>query len=95
MPDSQTRKKLRSNESGQVILEYILILIVALSVGVILQRFLREQEFAANMTVRPWGRLDGMIQCGVWRADCGIGKTATASHPTAAGRVLTQDPDDF
>jgi hypothetical protein len=93
-----TRQNERSNpreQSGQVILEYILLLVVALSVSFILQRFLRDRQIAATLTVRPWASLDGMIQCGVWRPDCGIGKQAGSTHPTSGGRVLTHDPEDF
>ena len=94
---SRRPKKIKSNltgsASGQIILEYILLMVVVLGLSAILRDFLRDQNIAATFTFEPWGKLDGMIQCGVWTDRCGVGKRTPGFHPTAGERHLTLDPD--
>lgn len=78
------------NQSGQMIIEYILLMVVLIGVGTALVDFLKDQGFATKFTQDPWAKLNGMIQCGVW-APCGV-ETPTPAHPNTEARVLTLDP---
>ena len=79
------------NQQGQVIIEYILMMIVMLTLSFMIQNFLRESEFIKSFTFSPWGRLNGMIQCGTWNP-CGVEVAAPGLHPNTAERVLSLDP---
>lgn len=78
------------NQKGQVIIEYILVMVVMLTVSFMLQKFLKESAFAQNFTVKPWARLNGMVQCGVW-SPCGIEHGKPKLH--ANGRLLSLKPE--
>jgi hypothetical protein len=78
------------NQKGQVIIEYILMMVVMLTASFALQKWLKESAFAQNFTVQPWARLNGMVQCGVW-SPCGIGHGKPKLHSN--GRLLSLKPE--
>lgn len=79
------------NQRGQVIIEYILMMVVMLTLSFMIQKFLKSSEFIQKLSIQPWGRLDGMIQCGVWKP-CGVETKAPGMHPNTKERVLSLDP---
>lgn len=81
----------KRRQSGQVIIEYILLMVVLIGVFTAIVDFLKDQGFATKFTQDPWARLNGMIQCGSW-VPCGVSTPASGVHPNTANRVLTLDP---
>ena len=77
------------NQGGQIIVEYILMMVVVLTISFMLQQYLKKEKFIQNFTVQPWAILSGMVECGVW-TKCGIDTPATV-HPNARYRVLSRD----
>jgi len=82
------------NQGGQVIIEYILMMVVVLTMSFLLQKWLRDTAFIQNFTIQPWGRLNGMIQCGAW-SPCGVELKKKGLHPNAAERVLSLEPSNL
>jgi hypothetical protein len=79
------------NQKGQVIVEYILMMVVVFGVGLLFQKFFKDTKIAQKFTIEPWGRLNGMIQCGTW-TPCGVDTKAPGLHPNTKERVLSLDP---
>lgn len=65
-----------------------MVILLAIGVGVTLlfSRMIRQQDTANNLVTKPWEKLSGMIECGVWTG-CGAGK-----HPSAQARNISLDP---
>lgn len=84
-------RSIRGNQGGQVIVEYILMMVVVLTLSFMVQNFLKEKGFLKNLVFEPWARLNGMVQCGVWNP-CGVEVAKGGLHPNAAERVLSYDP---
>ena len=82
---------LNSNQSGQAILEYILMLVVVLMLGMMVRNSLQKTKFIQNFVFQPWGRLNGMVQCGTW-SPCGVDTPTPGLHPNTRERVLSYDP---
>ncbi len=82
MPNS-----LLHNQSGQGVVEFILLAAIGLSIAVGTTHFLRDKQFAQNLISHPWVKLSGMIECGSW-SGCGKGH-----HPDTEPRVRTYRPD--
>lgn len=80
-----------ANQSGQMIIEYILLMVVLIGVGTAIVDFLKDQKFATKFTQDPWEKMNGMIQCGSW-SPCGVETPAAGGHPNNQNRVLTLDP---
>lgn len=79
------------NQGGQVIVEYILMMVVMLTISFMIQKWLTEKQFITNFTVKPWEKLDGMVQCGTWKK-CGVESPTAGLHPNSAERVLSLEP---
>lgn len=78
-------------EAGQGIVEYILLMVVLIGVFSSIMNVLKANNLATRFTQEPWGKLNGMIQCGNW-VECGVNSPAAAVHPNSSNRVLTLDP---
>lgn len=76
------------NQKGQVALEAILLVVVLLGISVFAQNKLKQSGLAAKMVQGPWGKLSGMIECGVWEP-C---KGRKGTHPSTRERNLSFDP---
>jgi hypothetical protein len=77
-------------QSGQVIVEYILTLVVVLSISFMLQKWLKDKNFVQNFAFHPWEKLNGMIQCGTW-TKCGVETPTPGMHANSKERVLSLD----
>lgn len=86
-------RKTRSSQSGQVVVEYILMMVVVLTLSFMVQKFLKDKGFVKSLVFEPWGRLNGMVQCGVWNP-CGVEVAKGGLHPNGAERVLSYDPSN-
>ena len=58
-----------NNNKGQVLLEYVLLMLIFLGLFVVLTDVLRSFEFLDSVTQEPWRRLDYMVQNGAWTTD--------------------------
>lgn len=65
------------NESGQMILEYILLTVVAIGLSVLISSSLKKNEILGKLIASPWISLAGMIQNGSW----GDPKSTIMNHP--------------
>lgn len=57
-------------QSGQVVIETVLLIALLVGLSMFLTKALRDYELPKKLVLEPWGRLDGMIQCGTWQS-CG------------------------
>lgn len=80
-----------SRQQGQVIVEYVLLLVVVLGVARVLVQGLNQMDFIQTLTYKPWAKLDGMIQCGVWQA-CGTNSIKAGLHPEDMARAISLRP---
>jgi hypothetical protein len=67
---SVNKKSEMGAQSGQVLIEAILMISLLAGISMALTRALRNYELPKKIALDPWARLDGMIQCGVWQP-CG------------------------
>ena len=79
--------KLLRNQSGQLMVEAVLLLVVGMATTMMVTKFLSEKQFAQTLIAKPWSTLSGMIECGVW-SGCGPNK-----HPAARTRHVSGRPD--
>ena len=70
------------NQSGQLIVEAVLILVVLMGVSMAVANYFKENEVLKTMISGPWANLSGMLQNGVWATPAAGG----AIHPNAGGR---------
>jgi hypothetical protein len=54
------------NESGQMIVEYLLLSAIIISISVMVSTALRSNEMLGQLVSAPWRSLSGMIQNGSW-----------------------------
>lgn len=85
-------KSVTRTQSGQAIVEYILLMVVLFGVFTAIIDFLKDQEFMTKFTQGPWITMNGMIQCGNWQA-CGVETPVGGVHPNSNTRVLSLDPE--
>ncbi len=76
---------IKSN-SGQAVLENILLMVVMAGAFVLFTRTLKSSNFLNAMTSGPWSSLQMMAECGHWQTNKGC------THPNLADRHLTTDP---
>jgi len=65
------------NESGQMVLEYILIAVIFVGITFAVTAAFRDNEILANLVAKPWQSLAGMIQNGKW----GTPEATMDKHP--------------
>lgn len=82
-------KNLR-NQSGQMILEAILIIVMLFAVTGIIASFFRKEEVVKRLISGPWTNLAGMMQNGVWKPAA----EGAVSHPNAHGRHVVIQGDN-
>lgn len=68
---------MKHNQSGQMIIEAILIIVVLLSIALLVSREIRSNDIVSNLVSKPWKSLSGMIQNGSW----GPVNSTNSAHP--------------
>lgn len=76
------------NNKGQVVIEYILLMVLAVGGITFLANTFRESQTIAKLVDGPWQKMAGMIECGVWEAR----KDACTKHPNNLSRSLSYEP---
>jgi hypothetical protein len=77
-------------QSGQILLESLLLLVLMMGFTFTLIKALQKADFVGSLTFKPWAKVTGMIECGVWQ-ECGINTSSNkGQHP--GNFPLTLDP---
>lgn len=87
----KTREMELSKEKGQIIVEAILLALVSAIIMSLVVTGLQQGQFVQKLTIEPWEKLKGMIECGVWQP-CGVSQPAAGMHPSTPPRRLSLDP---
>lgn len=80
-------KKLLRSQSGQSILEYLVVLSVIIVSWQAISGVLRKNDFFATVFGQPWARMENVIEFGVPSSDR---KQASRSHPAFWARHSTK-----
>jgi hypothetical protein len=75
------------NQSGQLVVEAVLLIAVIMGITMLTSAYIQRNEFANKLVAKPWKTLSGMIECGTWTG-CG-----PQSHPASTPRNLSLQPD--
>ena len=86
MNQTNPSTNLINNQGGQLMVEAILLLAIAVGASIMITHYFEEKKFTQNLVAKPWGTLTGMIECGVWTG-CKKG-----AHPNTTSRTLSLDP---
>ncbi len=81
------------SQSGQMIVETVLLIMVSLSITGLIIKGLKQQQFIQSLVSKPWGLLSGMIQCGAWEA-CGGQGASAGVHPATRNRNVSLNPKE-
>lgn len=76
------------NNKGQLVIEAVLIMTVAIGLLMAASKIFREKKFLAQVTSKPWEVVDGMVETGVW----GERNSVKSKHPNNFIRVSTSIP---
>ena len=77
-----------SNQHGQFLIESVLLMIVMLSIFIASTNALKDSHFLAKLIEKPWGQVQGMLECGVW----GPPQSACKLLPGQTKRNASLDP---
>lgn len=76
------------NQRGQFVIESVLLIIVLMGVFTASVKALQDNKFMAKIVEEPWGRIQGMLECGVWGAPTKVCKNMASS----SARTISLDP---
>jgi len=65
---SQKKKNLLE-QSGQLIIEAILLMTLFFGIAVMIQKQFKDQSIISAMVAGPWAQVSGMISNGVWKPE--------------------------
>lgn len=72
----------RNGQSGQMIIEAVLIIALLFAFTAIVASFFRNEEVFKRLITGPWTNLAGMLQNGVWQPP----EDGAVAHPSGHGR---------
>lgn len=72
-------------QSGQMVVEGLLLMTLLLGATSFFYRSMRDRQVLASLVEKPWSRLAGMTESGVWDEP----GAAARSHPNQKGRLLS------
>lgn len=75
------------SQSGQVLIENVLMMVVLVGAFLVLVRTLQSSNYLNAMTRSPWASLKVMVECGHWS-----GNNKGCIHPNLNSRHITTDP---
>lgn len=59
-------EKIKQNQSGQMALEAVLIVVLLLSLTIFITREIRSRNLIGGMIAEPWRQISGMMSTGNW-----------------------------
>lgn len=74
-----------NNQSGQAIVESVLIIVIFLTVSFAVTKFFKDNEVLKGLVTTPFGSLAGMLQNGAW----GPPARTNLIHPAAHARHVS------
>ncbi len=74
-----------SSQSGQSVLEAVLILVIFFGLVTYISNELQQNEVVANLVSGPWDSLAGLIQNGAW----GTPEATSSLHPSHNANHIT------
>lgn len=74
-----------SNKKGQFVIEAVLLMVISLMLFTALMKSFKDKQIAENILSKPWQKISGMIENGVW-ADAASSKKR---HPHNQKNVAT------
>lgn len=87
MKPLSSKRRLRSN-SGQFVVEAVLLMIVTISLIIYATKYARDNHWMANLIAGPWKKVAGMLETGVWEDP----STAKGKHPNRLDRHRSPYP---
>jgi hypothetical protein len=81
----------RKSQSGQAIIEFILITTVLVGIAAFVSNHLRENHIISSLIATPWQGLSNVIEHGVWMADASKAKKNSPFGPTRRLSLLTEE----
>jgi len=82
----RTNRPLKS-QSGQMILEAILLMTLFLSIAILIKREVGDKNIVGAMVAGPWNQVSGMISNGVWQPEA----AGRPHHPQ--GNIVSREGD--
>lgn len=82
------KTNLLNSQNGQLVVEAVLLLVVAMGIIMASTKLLRDNNFLAKIVNEPWMLVSGMAESGVWLD----AQQARNKHPNNFKRVRTLDP---
>lgn len=76
---------IRSSQSGQMIVEYVLLTVIVVGVALFISTQFRDNELLGEIVEKPWQSLAGMIQNGSWAPP----SDSMQLHPNYRGRTTS------
>ncbi|MGE5086024.1 MAG: hypothetical protein ACM3MG_06950 [Bacillota bacterium] len=83
-------KKFKPTEKGQFVIEAVLLMVVMLAIFMVSVNALKDGQFLAKLISRPWEKISGMLESGVWENEKVTKKT---SHPNTFNRTVSFKPE--
>ena len=81
------QKANRAGQSGQLIIEAILIMVLVLGITILLQNQFRDRRIIGSLVAGPWGAVAGMISNGAWKSEA----EGRVLHPQ--GNIISREGD--
>ncbi len=75
----------RGAQSGQMILEAILIMVMCLGFTFLVARYFKDEEVLKQLITTPWKTMAGMLQNGSWMTP----EASNAQHPNGHFRHIS------
>jgi len=63
------KKKNSVQQSGQLIIEAILIMTLFFGIAVLIKQKFSDKNIVGAMVAKPWGQISGMMSNGVWKPE--------------------------
>ena len=82
------KRSFLKNQKGQFAIEAVLLMLITIGALAWATNQIREGNYLAKLIGGPWGKVSGMIECGVWSTPV----KARPFHPNQLNRSLTLDP---
>lgn len=81
------KKDMLKKQKGQLIIEAMLIMMLALAAGVLIKKRFADKNFIGALVAGPWGQISGMASNGNWKKV----EEGKSLHPM--GKVTSREGD--
>jgi hypothetical protein len=81
------KKKSLTRQSGQLIIEAVLIMTLFFGIAVLIKKQFADKNIVGAMVAKPWGKIAGMMSNGVWKTEA----QGRDMHPQ--GNIFSREGD--